>query len=777
MSPEFDAFLRSWPFMPWPTTAMLLTAGIYLRGWLRLRRHNPQRWHSGRAIAFLGGISAVFLALASPIEPFASLLLQLHMLQHLLLMMVAPPLLWLGWPLLPLVRGLPKPIRVYWIAPLLRSPVLRNLFAALVHPLVAWPIFVATTWLWHTPRGYELALRSADWHVIEHACFFASGLLFWYPVVRPYPSRPRWSPWLLVPYLLLADVQNTLLAAWLTFSSSVLYPHYAQVPRLGGLSALDDQAAAGVLMWVPGSIAFLLPLAWICVSLMGQSRRRTEIGPTNAAKDRLSIASSRLPIVDLPPQRRVAPAFDLLRLPIVGAFLRWRFLRITLQFVSAMFAAVLIFDGVTGPQLSPINLAGVVPWIHWRGLLIIGLLVAGNVFCMACPFTLPRRLADYLRPGQRPWPRYLRNKWLAAGSVVFFLWSYEAFALWDSPWITAWIAVGYFVGAFVVDCFFQGAAFCKYVCPIGQFNFVQSLISPWQVAVREPAVCDSCRTQECLRGSAQIPGCQMELFQPRKQSNFDCTFCLDCVHACPHANVGILAAAPGRALWSNPVRSGIGQLARRRDVAALVLVLVFGAFANAAGMVGPVVEWQNHVRGLLGNPPQFLVTTAFYILALIALPFAVVVAASKASVGLGSASDSWQSVATRYSFALVPIGFAMWFSHYSFHFFTSWDTIIPAAQRFAADRGWHGFGDPLVACACCQPAAEWITYVEIFVLDLGLLLSLYTGLRIAESHSTTVPLAFKSLAPWALLTILLFACGIWIVFQPMEMRGTLAAAG
>ena len=78
--------------------------------------------------------------------------------------------------------------------------------------------------------------------VFEHVCFVASALLFWYPVVRPYPSRPKWSRWLLFPYLLLADVQNTLLAAWLSFSSAVLYPHYSQVPRLGGISALDDQA-------------------------------------------------------------------------------------------------------------------------------------------------------------------------------------------------------------------------------------------------------------------------------------------------------------------------------------------------------------------------------------------------------------------------------------------------------------------------------------------------------------------------------------------------------
>ena len=155
--------------------------------------------------------------------------------------------------------------------------------------------------------------------------------------------------------------------------------------------------------------------------------------------------------------------------------------------------------------------------------------------------------------------------------LALFLWAYEAFSLWDSPRWTAWIALGYFVAAFVVDGLFRGASFCKYVCPIGQFNFVQSLVSPLEVKVRDPDVCTTCRTQDCIRGRDEIPGCELELFQPRKSSNMDCTFCLDCVHACPHENVGILASLPGKDLWSDPVRSGIGRFGKRPDLAVLVV--------------------------------------------------------------------------------------------------------------------------------------------------------------------------------------------------------------
>src|SRR5262249_10745037 len=185
------------------------------------------------------------------------------------------------------------------------------------------------------------------------------------------------------------------------------------------------------------------------------------------------LVTSAASSVTLPPCHPVPlSSFDLLRVPLLGRFLKWRHARLCLQLPLLLLAAVMIYDGLRGPQAGPMNLAGVLPWIHWRGLVIIGLLVAGNVFCTACPFLLPRTLARRWLPAGRGWPRRLRGKWLAVLLLGLFLWAYEAFALWDSPWWTAWLAAGYFVAAFVVDGFFRGAAFCKYLCPIGQFNFV-----------------------------------------------------------------------------------------------------------------------------------------------------------------------------------------------------------------------------------------------------------------------------------------------------------------
>ena len=197
------------------------------------------------------------------------------------------------------------------------------------------------------------------------------------------------------------------------------------------------------------------------------------------------------------PQKRQR---DLLNLPVVGRFLRWKHARTSMQAVLLAVSALILYDGFWGPQLAPKNLAGVLPWVHWRGFVVLALLIAGNLFCMACPFMLPRRLAKKLLPANRPWPKFIRSKWLAIGVLLVFFWAYEAFDLWASPWLTAWVVLTYFVAAFAIDGIFQGAAFCKYVCPIGQFHFVHSMVSPLEVKVRQPAICGTCTTKDCIKG-------------------------------------------------------------------------------------------------------------------------------------------------------------------------------------------------------------------------------------------------------------------------------------
>jgi polyferredoxin len=419
-----------------------------------------------------------------------------------------------------------------------------------------------------------------------------------------------------------------------------------------------------------------------------------------------------------------------------------------------LIAIIVMADGFFGPQVAPLNMAGVLPWIHWRAFSIIALLAVGNLFCMACPFTLVRDIGRKFLPAQFRWPKQLRTKWLAAGLIALYLWAYEAFGLWNSPWLTAWIIAGYFLTALLIDGLFRGATFCKYVCPIGQFHFISSLISPREVAVKKPEVCRSCRTYDCIRGNERARGCELYLFQPKKAGNLDCTFCLDCVKACPHDNVSLVSIAPAKALIADPYRSSIGRLSKRTDIIALALVIVFGAFVNAAGMISPVMAWEH-------STPLNL---ALFVFAGAVLCPALAVLLAGGTNKLSSLEIKVSDFTRHLALAFVPIGVAMWAAHLLYHLATSFTAAWPAVQCAATGA----------ITAIAMPSAPlWLAPAQILLLDAGLLLTLYTAWRISSQYTGKIRTAAVLVAPWAAISCLLYAAGVWILFQPMQMRGML----
>jgi cytochrome c oxidase assembly factor CtaG len=268
MQPVTQAVLRSWSIPPAATFVIILSGFIYLRGWWLLRRAGSPNIPPWRAGTFLLGLFTLWVALASPMDVFNGFVLTAHMLQHMLLMMIAPPLILLGAPLVPTVRGLPIFAAREFAGPFLNWSVTKSIGTALSNPIFALILMGVVMFAWHTPGLYELALRSPAWHQMEHACFLISSLIFWWPVVQPWPSRSRWPRWAMVPYLLVADLQNTALSAILVFSDRVLYPSYSTVPRLFRFSALEDQVAAGSIMWVVGSLAFVVPAIVVAVECL-----------------------------------------------------------------------------------------------------------------------------------------------------------------------------------------------------------------------------------------------------------------------------------------------------------------------------------------------------------------------------------------------------------------------------------------------------------------------------------------------------------------------------
>ncbi|HEV7902668.1 MAG TPA: hypothetical protein VGO96_02415 [Pyrinomonadaceae bacterium] len=478
------------------------------------------------------------------------------------------------------------------------------------------------------------------------------------------------------------------------------------------------------------------------------------------------------------PTPPVVPTFDLLRVPVLGRLLRWRHARTALQIPLLLLSALMVLHGLFGPTLAPKNLATTLTWVHFRGALVLLLLVAGNFFCLACPFMLPRAIARRFIKPKRNWPRWLRRKWLSLGLFVLVLFAYELFDLWASPWWTAWLIVAYFAGALAVDSLFKHASFCKFVCPIGQFNFVASTLSPLEVKVRDMDVCTGCRTKDCIRGrrdpAEQLVvlqrGCELALFQPRKVGNMDCTFCLDCVQACPHDNVGILSRTPASELTVDPLRSGVGIFSHRKDLAALVLVFTFGALLNAFGMVSPVYALQSWLARLLGTGYEAPRLGLIFVVFLVAEPVLLLGLAGWLTRTWGGSRRGLLPTITRYAYALAPLGFGIWLAHYGFHFLTGLYTFIPVMQSAAASTGWAFLGEPQWQLSGLPKAA--IYPVELGFLGLGLLGSLLVSYRLAEEDTTTTR-SKRVFALWAGLCVLLWVAALWLMSQPMEMRGTI----
>jgi putative membrane protein len=250
----------------WVSGALISAALVYLRGWLRRRRHEYDSGRNWRAGSFVLGLLLIWIATASPLAVLDHELLTAHMAQHLLLMTLAPPLILLGIPRKRVALGL--------LQRFLQAEPIQRLASVLTHPALCWSAAAATLIVWHIPSLFMLGLQSQMWHSVEQLCFLASGLLFWWPVVRTSASTSKWPESSILLYLFLATLPCDLLSGFLVFCDRVVYPVFLSPVRSFGLSALEDQQCAGALMWTCVTVVYLIAGAVFTVRLL--SPHRTE---------------------------------------------------------------------------------------------------------------------------------------------------------------------------------------------------------------------------------------------------------------------------------------------------------------------------------------------------------------------------------------------------------------------------------------------------------------------------------------------------------------------
>ena len=252
----------------WISSALIFAALLYLRGWLGIRRDrgNFEGWRAG---SFVSGLLFIWTATASPLSALDHEMLTAHMVQHLLLMTLAPPLILLGMPRRPLAHGL---LQRFLQAIGLRSESMQPLANVVTHPALCWFAAAGTLVVWHIPSVFMLGLRSQVWHGAEQTSFLAAGLLFWSPVVRPLSNRWKWPESSILLYLFLATLPCDILSGFLVFCDRVVYPVFLSAPRSFGLSALEDQQCAGALMWTCVTVVYLIAGAVFTARLLSPHR-------------------------------------------------------------------------------------------------------------------------------------------------------------------------------------------------------------------------------------------------------------------------------------------------------------------------------------------------------------------------------------------------------------------------------------------------------------------------------------------------------------------------
>lgn len=294
MNPELSAALRSWD-LRFEVILIILFAGfIFVRGWWLLRkrtlhRAGKNRWQAGaswRPVAYLGGLILLGIALMSPIDVLGSHLFTMHMIQHVLLVMIVPPLMLLANPMPYSMWGLPAAARKKvgsWFSAGAR---LRRILKAITGAGLIWIAYVIVIWGWHDPTAYSFALENSLAHDLEHISFLVVASAFWWHIIGAGPRlHRRLSPAARFAYTLSAIPPIMIAGIVIAFSIDPIYAYYEAMPRLWGLSIMDDQRIAGVIMWVPGSMMYMVAALILVARWLQKEETKPWLPETSWASD------------------------------------------------------------------------------------------------------------------------------------------------------------------------------------------------------------------------------------------------------------------------------------------------------------------------------------------------------------------------------------------------------------------------------------------------------------------------------------------------------------
>ncbi len=463
--------------------------------------------------------------------------------------------------------------------------------------------------------------------------------------------------------------------------------------------------------------------------------------------------------------------FNLLQVSWIRRLLTSRGLQTSLQIPLLALVLVVVLLGFLDVPDGGINLATKLTWTIWWAGIIFTFVLAGRVWCLACPIGALNEWTSRLAAPLRRLPKPFRNLWWATGMFVLLTWADEQLGVVRSPRVTASMIIFFAAAAVAIGLFYERRSFCRHLCPIGGLIGIYSMTAPLELRAKSPVVCGADHDKTCYRGGPQSQGCPMFEFPAVMDRNNYCYLCGDCVTGCSRDNFVLRFRALGKDLWTS------GR--RVLDEAYLAVALVGLTLLVTAQMLSGWPAWTWALSGALPDwvratlkPVTYLSLVESVILlggSLIVIPLLVLAAAAVADRMAGPSALGVRRTFVLFSYMFIPVGLAVHLAHNLSHLLLEGGGLVPVVQRLATLYTPFFLGDPEWQRSPLAPEAV-VALLQIVIVGGFFVLSLVAGHRLSLGAYDDPRAASLALVPMATLSCLFTVAAIVLLNQPMGMR-------
>jgi len=464
-------------------------------------------------------------------------------------------------------------------------------------------------------------------------------------------------------------------------------------------------------------------------------------------------------------------SFDLLRVGWIRRLLTSRGLQPSLQIPLLVLMGVVVVLGFLDVPDAGRNLATKLTWTIWWAGIIFTFVLAGRVWCLACPFGALNEWTARLAAPRRRLPRPFRNLWWATGMFVLLTWADEQLGVVRSPRVTAAIVLFFAAAAVAVGLFYERRSFCRHLCPIGGLIGIYSMTAPLELRAKSASVCGADHDKTCFRGGPESRGCPMFEFPAVMDRNNYCYLCGDCITGCSRDNFVLRFRALGKDLWASG-RRVLDEAYLAVALVGLTLLVTAQMLSGWSGWVwalsGALPEW---VRSTL-KPVTYLGLVESGLLlggSLIIIPLLVLAGAAVADRLAGGSALGVRRTFVLFGYMFVPVGLAVHLAHNLAHLLLEGGGIVPVVQRVAVLYTPFFLGDPDWQRSPLAPEAV-VAFLQVAIVIGFFLLSLTVGYRLSTSAYADPRAASRAFLPMATLSCLFTAAALVLLSQPMGMR-------